>query len=63
MKNTELEIVKDYKYLGLYFTRTGSFLRTRKYLSEQATKAMYGIVKKCRQNSLNIEFHLYLLTK
>ena len=63
MRNTELEIVKDYKYLGVYFARSGSFLRTRKYLSEQATKAMYGILKKCRQNSLNIECQLELFDK
>ena len=36
MRNTELEIVKDYKYLGVYFARSWSF-RTRKYLSERAT--------------------------
>jgi hypothetical protein len=46
--NNEIEIVKDYKYLGIFFARSGSFLNIRKYLQEKATKSMYGLLQKCR---------------
>ena len=59
----EIEIVKQYKYLGVYFSKSGSFLATRKYLCEQATKAMYGILKKCRQNNLSIDCQMDMFDK
>ena len=40
IRNTELDVVKQYKYLGVFLAKSGSFLATRKYLCEQATKAM-----------------------
>ena len=58
IRNDEIEIVKDYKYLGVYFSRSGSFLKTRKYLQEKAIKAMYGLLQKCRKNKLSIECQL-----
>ena len=36
----ELENVKSYKYLGIYFSTNGTFKETRKHLSQQAKKAM-----------------------
>ena len=36
-----LELVDKYKYLGLYFTKNGSFLTARKHLAEQAQKALH----------------------
>ena len=50
----EIEIVKEYKYLGIFFARSGSFLRTREYLYDQGIKAMYSILKKGRENNLSI---------
>ena len=35
--NDEIEIVKDYKYLRIFFERSESYLTTRKYLQEKAT--------------------------
>ena len=58
IRNDEIEIVKDYKYLGVYFSRSGSFLKTRKYLKEKAIQAMYGLLQKCRKNKLSIECQL-----
>ena len=48
LRNKELEIVKNYKYLGIFFARSGSFVTTRSYLCEQAIMAMYmyGSLKK-----------------
>ena len=59
----KIEIVKEYKYLGIFFSRSGSFLATRKHLKEQATKAMYGVIKKSRQNNLSVECQLDLFDK
>lgn len=61
--NREIEIVKQYKYLGVYFSKSGSFLATRKYLCEQATKAMYGVLKKCRENNLSIDCQMDMFDK
>jgi len=63
INNKEIEIVKNYKYLGVIFARSGSFLATRKYLQEQAMKAMYSITKKCRFNNLSIECQLDMFDK
>lgn len=41
----EVEIVKNIKYLGVIFSSSGSFIQTKKYATERATKAMYGILK------------------
>lgn len=62
INNEEIEIVKYYKYLGVIFARSGSFA-ARKYLQEQAIKAMYSIIKKCRFNNLSIECQLDMFNK
>jgi hypothetical protein len=36
-----LELVKEYKYLGVVFSSSGSFLSARKSLASQANKAMH----------------------
>ena len=41
-----LEIVREFKYLGILFARSGKFARNKKYLSEQANKAMFSLLKK-----------------
>jgi hypothetical protein len=45
-KGSNLEIVKDYIYLGINFSSTGSYLNTKKKIVGKATKAMYEILKK-----------------
>jgi hypothetical protein len=37
---TNIEIVKDFDYLGIYFSRTGSFKVFKNHLSEKAIKVM-----------------------
>ena len=63
IQNQEIEIVKNYKYLGILFSRSGSFLATRKYLKEQGIKAMYSVLSKCRANHLSIECQLEMFDK
>ena len=63
INNEEIEIVKNFKYLGVIFARSGSFLVPRKYLQEQAIKAMNSIIKKCRLNNLSVECQLDMFDK
>lgn len=48
-RNEIIEIVKEFKYLGIVFSRSGSFRKAKTHLCEQARKAMYGVIRKIRQ--------------
>ena len=61
--NNEIEIVQDYTYLGICFARSGSFLTSRKYLQEKATKAIYGLLQKCKKQILSIECQFDMFDK
>ena len=39
-----IETVKDFNYLGIIFSRSGSFCKAKAHLAAQAQKAMYGII-------------------
>ena len=41
----EIEIIKEYKYLGIYFSQSGSFAQTKKNIAEQARKAVFALLK------------------
>ena len=58
-----LESVKEYKYLGIIFSRSGSFFKAKKHLYEQAQKAIYGVIRKIRQFNLTLECQLDLFDK
>ena len=58
LDNKELEIVDSYKYLGVLFSQSGSFLRTRKHITQQAKKAMF--LPFTRINNLDIPIDLQL---
>ena len=58
---TNIEIVKDFNYLGIYFSQTGSFKVCKNHLSEKAIKAMYEVIKKGRKHNLSISCQLDLL--
>ena len=53
-----IEIADKYKYLGVYFSQSRSFLNARKHAVEQAKKAMYLLY--CRTNNLNLPIDLQL---
>ena len=50
--NLNLEIVKNFNYLGIIFTRTGNFSLTKKHLADKALKAMYEVLKMGRMYKL-----------
>ena len=60
---SDIEIVDEYKYLGLYFTRSGSFIKAKKYISEQATKAMFSLLRKIKTHSLPFDLQIDLFDK
>ncbi len=55
-----LEIVEDYKYLGLIINYNGSFKSAISALKCQASRAMYSLISKCRRLSLPIDIQLHL---
>ena len=59
----QIEIVNEFKYLGINFGRSGSFNKAKQYLCEQATKAMYSVIRKTRQLQLSIPLQLELFDK
>ena len=61
--NLVIENVKEFKYLGIVFSRTGSFSKAKKHLCEQAQKAMYGIIRKIRQFKLPVDCQFDLFDK
>ena len=60
---TNIEIVKDFNYLGIYFSRTGSFNVCKNRLSGKVLKAMYGVLKKGRKHNLSISCQLDFFDK
>jgi hypothetical protein len=44
-KGSKIEIVKDYIYLGINFSSTGSYLNTKKKIVGKATKVIYEVLK------------------
>ena len=61
--NLEVEIVNEFTYLGVIFSRFGTFNATKKYLINKATKAMYDVLKKGRTHNLSIQCQLDLFDK
>ncbi len=58
--NMLLEIVNEFKYLGVVFARSGGFVKEKKYNADKATRAMFDILKKGRLHNLSIKSQLHL---
>lgn len=46
LNDNNMEVGNEYKYLGVLFSRSGSFFAAKKHLVSQAEKAMYSLIKK-----------------
>jgi len=55
MYGQQLEVVDDFRYLGVTFNYNASFNKCRDMLSKNATKAMFFVLKKIREMSLDID--------
>lgn len=55
-----LEIADNFKYLGIFFSKSRSFLKARKHVLEQARKALFLLYKRIRHFNLPIDLQLKL---
>ena len=58
-----IEVTNEYKYLGIYFTRGGSFEKAKEHIADQANKAMFSLLKKIRTFDLPLDLQLELFDK
>ena len=63
LNSESLEIVSEYKYLGIYFSKGGSFLSTKTHIANQASRAMYSLIKKSKNLLLPINIQIDLFNK
>ena len=57
--NEIIEIVQEYKYLGVYFTSNGLFTRTKAHTIEQVNKAMFALLRKIKTLPYDIKIELF----
>ncbi|MEW8547414.1 MAG: reverse transcriptase family protein, partial [Candidatus Thiodiazotropha sp.] len=62
-KGQEIEIVNEYKYLGIFLARSGSFLKAKKHIVEQANNALFSLQRKIRFLNLPIDMQFDLFNK
>lgn len=58
-----IEIINEYKYLGVSLTRSGSFVTAKKSIAEQGNKALFALLKKARSLHLPYDSQLELFDK
>ena len=47
-----LEVMSEFKYLGILFSKNNSFFKTKKHIADQGIKAVYSLLKKARNMQL-----------
>ena len=62
-KNEEIEIVNEFKYLGIFLARSGSFLKAKKHIVNQANTALFSLQRKIRNLNLPIDMQIDLFNK
>ena len=58
-----LEVVWDYKYLGIVFNFNNKFTVAKKSQCTIANKAMFGLIRKCKRLALPLDIQLDLFEK
>ena len=61
--NQKLDIVHEFKYLGIVFNYSGTFVKHRKHVYDQGQKAMYALFWKIRFLHLPLDIQIDLLQK
>ena len=62
-QNNILEVTDEYKYLGIYLGRSGSFVTAKKQIAEQANKALFALLRKIKSLSLPFDIQIDLFDK
>ena len=60
---SEIEVVKNFNYLGIIFSKTGNFNLAKKRLVDKAVVSMYAVLKLGRKHNLSIKCLLSLFDK
>ena len=60
---SEVEVVKNFNYLGIIFSKTGNFNLAKKRLVDKAVVSMYEVLKLGRKHNLSIKCILSLFDK
>lgn len=63
LQDTPIEVVNEFKYLGLLLCKNNSFVPTIKYIADQGSKAVYSLLKKARTLQLPIDLQIELFNK
>ena len=63
LRGKHLEVVEEYKYLGIFLSKNASYTNCKKHIAEQANKAMFGLFRKIRELNLPIEIQIELFDK
>ena len=63
MGGDRLEVVSEYKYLGVIFSNGGTFLTMKKHIALQAYTAVFSLLKKARSLLLPIDIQIEILSK
>ena len=58
--NEHLEVVHSYSYLGITFNYNGKFIVAQRDLYDKASRAMFGLLAKCRRLRLPIDVQIKL---
>ena len=59
----DIEIVKEFNYLGIVFTKTCNFSMAKNYFADKALRAMYELLKLGRLYKLPISIQIDLFHK
>ena len=57
-RGQEIEIVTEYKYLDIYVARSGSFLRAKQHIADQANLALFSLLRKIKKLYLPIHIQI-----
>lgn len=58
-----LDMVDEYKYLGIYLSKSGSFKVAKQHIAEQANKALFALLKKSKTLGLPFDIQIDLFNK
>ena len=61
--NSEIEIVAEYKYLGIYLSRSGNYRTAKRHIAEQAEKALFSLIRKIRALDLPFDIQIDMFNK
>ena len=61
--NSALETVQGFKYLGIFFSENGNFSHCKELQKQQAERAMFCLLNKCKKLDLPIDVQIDLFDK